>query len=206
MQEILTKAWAELSRSSPLEQFATVLGVIGVWLMMRQNLWTFPISLVQVAIFGWVCFTGRLYSETALQVIFFFALIYGWILWTRRDGEGGKKDELPVHWLDWPTRCGWLIATLALWGVWGYIMVQMKAALPWPDAFVFSTSVAAQVLQSRKAMENWLGWVISNTASVWVFWRKEYYWFMVFTVILWFMSWGGWREWSRAMKKQISHV
>ncbi len=205
MHEILSRAWAELLQSSLLEQVATVLGVVGVWLMMRQNLWTFPISLVQVVIFGWVCFDGKLYSETVLQVMFFIALVYGWFHWTR---GGGKSDQPgpPVHWLRWRARWGWIGATLALWGGWGCVMQWAKAALPFPDAFVFSTSVVAQVLQSRKAMDNWPGWLISNTAAVWVFWRKEYYWFMVFTVILWFMSWGGWHEWRKALRKQNAHA
>lgn len=185
-----------MTGTSELEQIATVLGVAGVWLMMRQNVWTFPVSLVQVVIFGYVCFEGRLYSETVLQILFFAALAYGWVHWTR----GHTADNpLPVRWLSRRGRYGWIAAVLVLWVAWGAIMSRVGAALAYADAFVFATSVASQWLQARKAIDNWLGWVIANTAGIAVFWRKEYYWFAALYFIFWLMAWGGFTAWRRSM-------
>ena len=80
--------WSRLISISE-EQAATVLGVIFVWLAMRESLWNFPVGLVQAAIFGWVCLEGRLYSETALQLLFMAAMMYGWWHWGRRDRDAG---------------------------------------------------------------------------------------------------------------------
>ena len=38
------------------EIVGTVLGVIGVWLMIRQNIWGWPVGLVQVAVYIGVFF------------------------------------------------------------------------------------------------------------------------------------------------------
>ncbi len=185
-----------------LEQLATVLGVIFVWLAMRESLWNFPVGLVQAAIFGWVCFDGRLYSETVLQGFFFAAMIYGWWHWKR----GGRGEQpLAVQRLTAGETAGWIAATLIVWGIWGWCMSRFtNAALPWWDGFVFASSVVSQWLQSRKALENWAGWIVANTVAIGVFWVKEYYWFSVLYFLFWLMAWGGWRAWLRSWK--LRHV
>ena len=187
--------------ASPAEQFATVLGVAGVWLMIRRSLWAFPAGLVQVAIFGWVCFHGGLYSETALQILFFCALAYGWWHWTSGRADGAK--ELPVVSLDARGRLAWSAGVLVLWLGWGAVMDRVGAAMAWADAFVFAVSVASQILQARKVLENWPGWLLANITAVAVFWLKEFYWFSVLYGIFAFMAWAGWREWTRAMRSGV---
>lgn len=186
--------------ASPAEQVATVLGVAGVWLMIKRSLWAFPVGLVQVAIFGWVCFRGRLYSETVLQGMFFAALAYGWWHWS--GGGAAQGRELPITCLSNRARLGWGLGVLALWLAWGVVMHRIGAALAWADAFVFALSVAAQVLQARKVIENWPGWLVANVAGVAVFWLKEFYWFALLYAVFAVMAWGGWREWRRAMGGQ----
>ncbi len=187
--------------ASPAEQFATVLGVVGVWLMMKRSLWAFPAGLVQVSIFGWICFHAGLYSETALQVMFFGGLSYGWWHWTRGAAAAGGAAgaELPVTRLSGRARLGWIAVALGLWGVWGGLMMVLGATAAWVDAFVFSAGVVSQILQARKVRENWLGWLISNCVATWLFWTQGFYWFAVLYLVFAFMAAGGWREWGKAM-------
>ena len=182
------------------EQIATVLGLVFVWLAIRESLWNFPVGLVQAAIFGWVCFEGRLYSDAVLQVIFCAAMIYGWWHWAH-----GTRDAQPlrVQRLTTMEAAAWTGGTLALWAVWGTGMHRFtNAALPYWDGFVFAASVASQWLQARKALENWIGWIITNTVAIGVFWAKEYYWFAVLYFLFWLMAWGGWRAWWRSWRTQ----
>ncbi len=201
MSPILESIWQGMIGASVLEQIGTVLGIIGVGLMIRRNLWAFPIGLIQVSIFGWVCFHGRLYSETVLQSVFFVALAYGWWHWTHADGREVKK--LPIQNLSPKATMAWIAATLVLWAAWGTAMHRFTdAALPYWDAFVFAASVVSQWLQARKVLVNWLGWLIANTVAIGVFWVKEYYWFAVLYAIFWFMALGGLKAWAKAFKMQ----
>jgi nicotinamide mononucleotide transporter len=180
------------------EQVATVLGLLFVWLAIRESLWNFPVGLVQAAIFGWVCFQGKLYSDAVLQVVYLAAMIYGWWHWTHGGRDAGP---LRVQRLTATGAAGWTAVTLALWAIWGTCMHRFTdAALPYWDGFVFAGSVAAQWLQARKALENWIGWIIVNTVAVGVFWVKEYYWFSVLYFLFWLMAWGGLRVWWRSWK------
>jgi len=201
---ILESIWQGMIGASVLEQIGTVLGIIGVALMIRRKIWAFPIGLIQVSLFGFVCFQGRLYSETVLQGIFFAALAYGWWHWTHPDGR--EVRELPIQRLTWLETATWTAGTLLLWGIWGTAMDRLTdAALPYWDAFVFAFSVASQWLQARKILANWIGWLIANTVAIGVFWTKEYYWFALLYGVFWFMSLGGLRSWGRAWREQSAH-
>lgn len=182
-----------------LEIIGTVLGVVGVALMIRRNLWAFPVGLAQVSLFGWVCFGEKLYSETVLQGMFFAALAHGWWHWTH---PGAGRTELPVRALTGAARLGWAAGTLVLWLAWGTLMHRATdAALPYADAFVFAVSVAAQWLQARKRIENWPGWLIANSVALGVFVVKDLYLFAGLYSIFWCMALWGWREWWTAMKE-----
>jgi nicotinamide mononucleotide transporter len=214
-QSILEQIVGGALSASMAEQFATVLGVVGVWLMIKRKIAAFPIGLVQVSIFAWVCFHAGLYSETALQVMFFCGLAYGWWHWTRgaarARGAGGAEErtqatELPVTLLPGRERVAWIAAALALWAAWGGIMVLVGARAAWVDAFVFAIGVTSQVLQARKVLENWPGWLISNCVAVGLFWSQGFYWFAALYLVFAFMAVAGWREWTVAMRAQTRPV
>ena len=75
---------------SGLELFAAAIGVIAVWLTVKQNPWCWPIGLVMVVIYIWIFFDVKLYSDMLLQVIYAGLQVYGWLQWTRHG------DGLPV--------------------------------------------------------------------------------------------------------------
>lgn len=182
-----------------LEIIGTVLGVVGVALMIRRSLWAFPVGLVQVTLFGWVCFGAKLYSETVLQALFFGALVHGWWHWTH-PGQG--RPELPVSRLSAAARVGVGAGALALWLAWGTAMARLTdAALPYADAFVLATSAVAQWLQARKLIENWPGWLAANTTAIVVFLGKDLHLFAGLYLVFWVMACWGWREWAAAERK-----
>jgi nicotinamide mononucleotide transporter len=126
------------------------------------------------------------------------AMIYGWWHWTR----GGRANvPLAVQRLSRREAIGWGAATLVLWAGWGGGMAGLTdAALPWGDGFVFAASVVSQWLQARKLLENWIGWIIANTAGIGVFWVKGLYWFAALYFLFWLMAWGGLRAWRRSRR------
>jgi len=67
----------------PLEISGAVIGIVGVWLMIRQRVAAWPVGLVQVVLYAWIFFQARVYSSALLQGVFFVVLLYGWWLWWR---------------------------------------------------------------------------------------------------------------------------
>ena len=82
------------------EIIGTVLGVIGVWLMIRQSIVGWPVGLVQVAVYAWVFFDAKLYSDAILQIAFFLIQAYGWWHWW--NGTGAEHAPVRVTRLSGP--------------------------------------------------------------------------------------------------------
>ncbi len=81
---------------SPLELFAASLGAIAVYLTVRQNPWCWPIGLVMVALYAWIFFEVKLYSDMLLQMVYAALQLYGWWQWTRggQDHDGRSVSRL----------------------------------------------------------------------------------------------------------------
>jgi nicotinamide mononucleotide transporter len=186
------------------EIIGTVLGVIGVWLMIRQNIWGWPVGLVQVAVYAWVFYDSKLYSDAILQVAFFLIQAYGWGHWLRgacrQVSAGQSAPGLPVTRLTGPAIAAWIAAGAVLTAGWGWFMHRTTdAALPWWDAFILVFSLIAQWLQARKNIENWAGWLGVNTVAIGVYWAKDLRLTSGLYLVFWVMALWGWRAWRRTL-------
>ncbi len=194
---------------SSWEIIGTVLGVIGVWLMIRQNVWGWPVGLVQVAVYAWVFFDAKLYSDTILQGAFFLIQAYGWGHWLRggKNRAGSAPAVLPVTRLAGATVAAWIVAGAVLTVAWGFFMHRTTdAALPWWDAFILVFSLIAQWLQARKNIENWPAWLVVNTVAIGVYWAKDLRLTSGLYLIFWVMALWGWRAWARTMAEAKTHA
>ena len=157
---------------SSFEIIGTALGVVGVWLMIRQNVWGWPVGLVQVSVSAWVFFGAKLYSDVILQGCFFAIQAYGWWHWWR--GADAHHAKLPVTRLRLGAIFVWGLVGVAGTIGWGEIMRRnTDAALPHWDAFILVFSLIAQWWQARKRLECWTGWMIVNVVAVGVYWAKD---------------------------------
>jgi nicotinamide mononucleotide transporter len=189
--------WSGLTTASPLDQVNLGLGIVGVWLMIRRSLGAFPVGLAAVTVQGVLFYRSRYYADATLQIFFFVALVYGWWHWTQ---HRGAAPELPVTRL---TPRG-LLLTIGLAGV-GTVMWALVARkytdsiMPFRDAFIAAYSVAAQVLQSRKQIENWPFWVVVNLVAVCSYWVGGLHYTAFLYALYLAMAFGGWREWRKAL-------
>lgn len=181
------------------EVIGTLLGVLGVWLMIRQNIWGWPVGLVQVAVYAWVFYGAKLYSDVILQGCFFVIQAYGWWHWLRHR-HTAARSELPVTRLRPAAMAAWVAAGAVVTAGWGATMQRTTdAALPCWDAFILVFSLIAQWLQARKKLENWIGWLVVNTVAIGVYWVKDLHLTAGLYVIFWLMALWGWREWRRTV-------
>ncbi|MEI7026898.1 nicotinamide riboside transporter PnuC [Paenibacillus sp. y28] len=166
-------AAAYFTSSSALEFTATLSGLLCVWLTARQNIWCWPIGLVNVICFFAMFYEAKLYADMLLQVFFFVMSVQGWIVWLT--GRGTAKVR--------PTRRLTLlrgillgIAVIAVTGGWGMVLERYTdASIPYLDAFLATLSLAAQLLLSSKVLENWVVWIAVDVLSVGMYAYKELY-------------------------------
>lgn len=186
------------------EIIGTGLGIVGVWLMIRQNIWGWPVGLVQVAVYAWVFYGAKLYSDAILQVFFFAIQAYGWWHWLRNKHTASHSD-LPVTRLRAEEIATWIAAGAVVSAGWGEFMRRTTdAALPHWDAFILVFSLIAQWLQARKVLECWTGWVVVNTVAIGVYWAKDLRLTSGLYLVFWLMALWGWRAWRRTMREAVT--
>ena len=153
-----------------IEIAAALLGVINVLLVVRRSVWNYPFGIAMVALYFFVFWEAKLYSDALLQIFFFLIQLYGWWAWLRAD----QVDHgVAVGWLPAGARLRWLVATAAAILVWGMGMARFTDAVaPFADATVAGLSVSAQILQSLRKVESWVLWVTVDILAVGLFaWR-----------------------------------
>jgi nicotinamide mononucleotide transporter len=147
-----------------IEVAASLLILINVWLVARRSMWNYAFGFVGTFLYIFVYFHAKLYSDTLLQAFFAVAQLYGWRQWSRSEEQTG---EVTVERLTWPRRVTVVIAILGATLCWGALVHHYTdAVLPWWDAGVAMTSIAAQILMSVRRIENWWLWIVANIMTV----------------------------------------
>lgn len=183
---------------SLLEIAGALLGLVNIVLLVRRSVWNFPAAMAMVACVGIVLFEANLYAEAGLQVFFFAANVWGWLLWRRAQGT---ESAVPVRWLGWPARLAWLAGTAAASVAVGLLLkAHTDAVLPMADSAVAGMSVTAQLLLGLRRIENWLLWIVVDVVSIALFVARDlpllaalYAAFLVLSAI-------GYREWAKAAR------
>src|SRR5918998_2736179 len=88
------RGWAPfgLAPFTMTEALGFVTGALCVCLVVRENVWNFPVGIANNAFFL-VLFAGaRLYGDAALQVVYVALGFQGWYLWLR-----GGENRTPLH-------------------------------------------------------------------------------------------------------------
>ena len=159
--------------TTPPEIVATVAGFLCVWLTLRQNIWCWPVGLVQTVIYVWLFWTVRLYSDVGLQLVYIALQVYGWHNWLH---GGRNKGRLEVSVLSANERLLWVAVGLAGTAVLGTLMHGLThAALPYWDAAAAALSLVAQWLMNKKIVESWLFWITVDVLSVGIYAAKGLY-------------------------------
>lgn len=185
---------------NPLEIAASALLLVNIALVARRSIWNYPFAIVAVSLYGVLFLQNKLYSDMLLQGFYVALNLYGWMNWSRSQADAG---EVVVLTLGWPARIGWLAGCVALTGGWGWLMHRLTdAALPWWDAGVAMTSVAAQILLARRYIENWVLWIIVDIVAIPLFAVRGLWWTSGVYVILLGLSIWGLIDWNGARARR----
>lgn len=177
-----------------------VSGLLCVWLLIRQNVWTWPIGIIYVVISLWVFLQARLYADLALHVVFLVLNGYGWWYWTR-GGRDLRAETVPVTRAD--PRLLVALVTVALVSALasGFLFARYTDAdLPYWDNTTTMLSLAAMWLSSRKKLENWMLWLLVDVLATGIYFYKGLFFYGVLYLVYIGMAVAGWIAWRRALE------
>jgi nicotinamide mononucleotide transporter len=138
------------------EALGFISGGVCVWLVVRENVWNWPVGLANNAFFFLLFWQSRLFADMGLQLVYFALGVYGWRNWLAGEGEG-----TPLR-IRRASRCEWLALTAfvvaATWWL-RKLLIAAHGAAPFWDALTTALSLAAQYLLCRKRLESWFLWI-----------------------------------------------
>lgn len=180
---------------TPIEIIAVLCGLISVILTIKQNIWCWPVGLVQVVLFIGIFYEAKLYSDMVLHVIYVFLQFYGWYHWLYGDKN---RDRLPVTQLDLIPLAIWCGVVVIGTSLWGYAMFRWTdAAFPFADAFIMVASLIAQWLMAQKKLQSWWFWISVDVVAVYVYWYKELNLTAILYAIFLVLATLGWLAWRK---------
>lgn len=186
--------------ASPIEMIASLSGFICVVLLIRRNIWNFAFGFVQVTLFVWVFYHAKLYSDTALHVIYMGLQIYGW--WNWKNHSDAQATPI-VERASTQQMALWLgISGVATLGI-GYLMDNnTDASFAYADAFTSATSLLAMWLMTRRQIFNWVLWIIIDIVAIGVYFQKALYPTTILYCVFLVLSIIGWYTWNKSYKEQ----
>ncbi len=178
-----------------------VTGALCVWLVARQNLWNWPIGILNNLAFLALFATSGLYADSGLQVVYLGLALYGWWSWLR---GGVARTPLPVsrttsaQWL-WLAVAGVVLTGALVW----ILTTRTSSTVPWPDAITTVLSLLATWGQTRKKVESWWLWIAADVIYVPLYAYKGLWLTAILYVGFLALCVLGLRSWSKDLRRDL---
>jgi len=181
------------------EWLGVITGFICIYLAAREKVLSWPISIISVVAYAWVFFQARMYGDMSLQFYFLFTAVYGWYYWKKKDGN---KEE-PIASI---TKKQWLMVIVSipvLTVLLGFFLKTFTDTdVPFADGFCTAMSFVAQVLLTRKILQNWILWIIVDLCYVPLYIYKHLNLSAIFYAFLVIIALKGYLDWRRTYREQ----
>ncbi len=193
-----------LKLTSPLEFIAVFAGIASVWFSRIENILVYPVGLINTIIYVYLSFKFQLLGEASVNFYYTVMSIYGWILWARRD----KLSQPAIH-VTSSDKKWWIYQLsffLAFYVVIYFSLTYLKTdffqgVIPWADAFASATAFTGMWLMTRKKLESWYWWILTNIASIPLYFVKHLAFTSVYYLVLLVMAVFGLIEWRKRATK-----
>ncbi len=192
------RGWAPFGWTPPsmTEALGFVTGALCVYLVVKENVWNFPVGIAN-NIFFLILFTqARLYGDAALQIVYVALAFQGWYLWLR---GGENRTPLKVERASRRLLVG--VSAFVVVGTVGLTLFlsRVNDSEPFLDAFTTVLSLGAQYLLNRKAVENWLLWMTADVVYIYLYFSKGLHLTAVLYFVFLCLCVAGLRRWLKSM-------
>ncbi len=194
---LMVGSWKHFLPFGLTEMLGFISGGWTVWLTVKENIWNWPIGILNSVFFLILFLHSKLFADSGLQVIYIILGFLGWYWWLY---GGEKKTELPVTGISVTTSVVLLVITIVTtWPLTIYLR-HIQDIAPFWDALTTMMSLVAQYLLTKKILENWYVWISVDVIYVLLYGYKNLY----LTALLYFiflcMCIRGIIEWNMAQK------
>ncbi len=185
---------------SLMEVFGFITGAACVALLVRQNIWNWPLGIANNLVFIVLFYRTGLYADVGLQGFYIAISVYGWWHWLHGGRDHGVLSVGRVK-----PAVGALLA-LAVAVITGALTWLLRrytnSTVPVLDSLITALSLVAQFMMTRKWIENWPVWIVANCISVGLLIFKGLYVTSALYGVYQVLCTVGLLEWRRALRNQ----
>jgi len=181
------------------ELLGFVTGALCVWLLIKQNIWNWPIGIANNIFYVIIFYKSGLFADCGLQFVLLAIGIYGWWNWLH---GGTNHSELKVNTASAAGLAGYLAISGAATAVLYWVLRYTPSTVPFGDGLITALSLTAQYMMSRKVLQNWWFWIVSNLLGIGMYIYKHLYLTSVLYAIFTAMCVVALIEWKKAERRQ----
>lgn len=200
IQELFDQFIAGLKATTIPEYIAVLAGIASVWYSKKEDIRVYPTGLLNTIIYIWLSFKYHLLGEASVNFYYTIMNIYGWYLWTRKDAR--QQTLVQIKFLD---KKEWLQQLLFFGLFYCIIFFALQylkkafapGAIPWADALASASAFTGMWLMTRKKVESWYWWIITNICAMPLYFVKGLVFTSVYYFILLILAISGLMEWRK---------
>ena len=183
------------------EIIGAVIGLVYLYLEFKANKWLWPVGVLMPIVYVWIFFQSKFYADMGINIYYFFASIYGWILWSKH--QKNNQEELLITYTPKRYIVPISIIGILLFAIIAFILVRFTdSPVPYGDSFTTALSVLGMWLLARKHVEQWWFWFFVNIISCALYLWKGLYTTSVLFAIYSIISVFGYFKWKKMMLNQ----
>ena len=175
--------------------FAT--GALCVFLVVRQNVWGFPVGIANNLFFIALFLPVGLYADAGLQVVYIALAACGWYWWLH-GGRNRSKLKVSVA----PARivvvC--VISVVVITAAIHFVLSKYtdSTVAGW-DAVTTALSLVAQFMLNRKYLQNWFFWITADIIYIWLYAYKDLWLTSFLYLIFLLLCVAGFLQWKASL-------
>lgn len=205
IDELISAFTTGLHNTSALEYVAVVSGIVSVWFSSRTSVWVYPTGLLNTIIYIYLSFDASLYGEASVNGYYTIMSLYGWWIWSKRD-----EAHQPILSVSWSSPRFWgmqLLFFSAVYAILLWLLQYLRNSfaadtIPWADALASASAYTGMWLMTRKKVESWYWWIITNLTAAPLYFIKGYVVTSLYYLILLAMAFAGLASWMRKASKR----
>jgi len=191
LMDFLGRNWQELAGS--------ITGALCVWLLIKQNIWNWPVGIVNNIFYIVVFYKAGLFADAGVQFVYIAVALYGWWNWLH---GGQDHSELDVSRASTRGLLIYIAIAAAATAILYWVLLHTPSTVPFADGLTSALFLTGQYVMSRKVVENWWFWIIGDVLVIGLYIYKNLYLTSVLYTIFLAMSIVALLEWQRAATKK----
>ena len=207
LSEIYSQFLRDIHFTTWYEYVAVFTGIISVWYSRKENVLVYPVGLINTVIYIFISIKGHLPGEASVNFYYTIMSVIGWYMWAKKDVKHKKLLNItfssPKQWGEQ------ILFFISFYAVIFFALTYFKkiffpGAIPWADAFASATAFTGMWLMTKKKVESWYWWILTNFASIPLYFVKHYVFTSVYYAVLLIMSVFGLIAWVQKAKNNNS--